>query len=106
MEVHKLMLLFNKPQDVEAFETEWSEHFVALAERMPGIRRIGVIRIAGGPEADPDLHMIHEFFFDNADALESAMTSPEGQAAGKALMSFASASVEILFAEHMEEDRS
>ena len=50
--------------------------------------------------------MIHEFYFDNADALEIAMISPEGQSTGKALMSFASANVEILFAEHMEEDRS
>jgi len=104
--MHKLMLLFKRPQDVAAFETEWSEHFVAVAERMPGIRRIGVIRVTGGPDGDVDLHMIHEFYFDNADALEIAMISPEGQSTGKALMSFASANVEILFAEHMEEDRS
>jgi uncharacterized protein (TIGR02118 family) len=106
MLVHKLMLLFKKPQDVAAFETEWSERFVVLAERMPGIRRIAVIRVTGGPEGGADLHMIHEFYFDNSDALESAMISPEGQAAGKVLMSFASANVEILFAEHMEEDRT
>lgn len=104
--MHKLMLLFKKPQDVVTFETEWSERFVALAERMPGIRRIGVIRVTGGPEGDADLHLIHEFYFDNAEALDSAMSSAEGQAAGKVLMSFAAANVEILFAEHMEESRS
>jgi hypothetical protein len=33
------------------------------------------------------------------------MMSPEGQAAGHALMAFAAGVVNIVFAEHLEEDR-
>lgn len=103
--MHKLMLLFRRPPDIAAFETSWSEEFVARAERMPGLRRVAVTRIQGAAEGTTDLHMVHEFFFDDREALRAAMASPEGQEAGRALMSFASGGVEILFAEHLEEAR-
>jgi len=38
-------------------------------------------------------------------ALQRALASPEGQIAGKALMSFAAEHVTLCFAEHMEEAR-
>jgi hypothetical protein len=49
--------------------------------------------------------MVHEFYFDDLQALQQALASPEGQIAGKALMSFAAEHVTICFAEHMEEAR-
>jgi uncharacterized protein (TIGR02118 family) len=103
--VHKLVLAFRKPDSIDRFEALWSENFVGLAERMPGIKRVTVSRIYGSPDGQPELHLVHEFFFEDADALAQAVTSPEGQAAGKALMSFAAEYVEVSFAEHLEEDR-
>ena len=87
-------------------ETRWSQDFVGLAEKMPGLRRVSVSRILGGPGGEVDLHLVHEFYFDNLTAVQEAMASPEGQAAGKALMEFASESVTLLFAEHLEEARA
>jgi hypothetical protein len=49
--------------------------------------------------------MVHEFYFDDLHALQRALASPEGQIAGKALMSFAAEQVTLCFAEHMEEAR-
>lgn len=103
--MHKLILVFRKSDELDRFEDIWSESFVGLAERMPGIKRVTVSRIYGSPRGETELHLVHEFFFEDAEALMKAITSPEGQAAGKALMAFTGGSVEVAFAEHLEEDR-
>jgi uncharacterized protein (TIGR02118 family) len=102
--VHKLMLLFRRPMDVETFETRWSHDFVRAAEKMPEIRRVTVSRINGGLSNATDLHLVHEFYFDNFRSLRRAMASPNGQKAGKILMSFAAETVTLCFAEHWEDD--
>jgi len=102
--MHKLIVLIRRPQDPAAFEDRWSREFVPRAERMPGLRRVTLSRVSGGLSGTPDLHLVHEFYFDNLEALQSAMASPQGQAAGRALMAFAAAEASLTFAEHMEMD--
>ncbi|MFN2146764.1 MAG: EthD family reductase [Anaerolineales bacterium] len=104
--MHKLMILFRTTADPIELETRWSQNFVRLAEKMPGLRRVSVSRILGGPGGQVDLHLVHEFYFDNLAAVQQAMASPEGQEAGRALMEFAGESATLLFAEHLEEARS
>jgi uncharacterized protein (TIGR02118 family) len=103
--VHKLILIFRPPLDPTIFERRWSEEFVALAERMPGLRRVSLARAYGGPAGATEVYLVHEFYFDDAEALQQAMTSPEGQQAGRALMGFAARQVSLTFAEHLEEER-
>ena len=103
--MHKLMILFERSADILDMETRWSNEFVQRAEAMPGLRRVSVSRVAGGPSGDVDLHMVHEFYFDDFQALQNALSSPEGKVAGIALMSFAADNVTICFAEHLEEAR-
>jgi len=103
--MHKLMILFRRSADSLDVETRWSNEFVKRAEAMPGLRRVSVSRVVGGPAGETDLHMVHEFYFDDLRALQQALSSPEGQVAGKALMSFAAENVTLCFAEHMEEAR-
>jgi uncharacterized protein (TIGR02118 family) len=102
--MHKLMLIFRRQGDTIKLEERWSHEFVPLADQMPGLRRIAVSRIKERPDGLIDLHMVHELFFDDLEGLRSAMASPEGQAAGRALMSFASERVSLYFAEHLEDD--
>lgn len=103
--MHKLILVVHRPSDPVAFDRCWSEDFVPLAERMPGLRRVVVARAYGGPSGATEVHLIHEFYFDDEAALRQAMTSPEGQRAGQALMGFAAGQVSLAFAEHLEENR-
>jgi uncharacterized protein (TIGR02118 family) len=103
--LHKLILVFKLPPDVTTFERRWSEEFVPAAERMPGLRRVSVARTYGGPSGPPEIYLVHEFYFDGEEALHRAMTSPEGQQAGWALMGFAARQVSLAFAEHLEQDR-
>lgn len=102
--MHKLMLLFERPEDSVEFERRWSEEFVPQAERMPGLRRISVSRVTGRVEAgESGLYLVHEFHFENRAALEQAMASEAGQQAGRILVSLAGEAVQLLFAEHMED---
>lgn len=103
--MHKLMVVFRPPLDPTAFERRWSEEFVPLAEKMPGLRRVALARAYGGPTGPTDVYLVHEFFFDDAEALHQAMTSAQGQEAGRALMGFAARQVSLAFAEHLEEVR-
>ena len=103
--MHKLILVFRPPADATTFERRWSEEFVPVAERMPGLRRVSVARAYGGPSGPSEVHRVYEFYFDDEQALRWAMTSPEGQQAGRALMGFAARQVSLTFAEHLEEER-
>lgn len=103
--MYKLVALFKRPADPAAFEHRWAHEFVPLAERMPGIRRIAVSHTQGGPAGPTPFYLTHEFFFDTLDEVRAAMASPEGQAAGRCLMTIAPDDVTLYFAEHLEEER-
>jgi uncharacterized protein (TIGR02118 family) len=100
--MHKLVVLLRGAADSERIERRWSDEFVPLAERMPGLRRVIVGRGAGAPNGRTDVLLVHEFVFDDREALYAALTSPEGQTAGAVLLGFAGAGAEIFFAEHHE----
>jgi uncharacterized protein (TIGR02118 family) len=100
--MHKLVILIHRSPQAETLERRWSDGFVPAAERLPGLRRVVVTRPVGAPASAPRFQLIHELFFDDLDSLQAAMTSPDGQAAGRALMEFASAEAELFFAEHLE----
>lgn len=104
--MHKLTLIFHRQDDTELFESRWSHEFVPQAEEMPGIRKVTVSRVLGGTSPDVDIVLLHEFHFDDRDALEAAMDSPEGQVAGRTLIDIAGDQVEILISEHHEDDSS
>ena len=101
--IYKLVILFQQPSDPSDFERRWSEEFVPLAERLPGLRRIVVSHTHGGPRGPVDIYLIHELHFNGLAELRAAMASPPGVAAGQYLMRLAPRSATLLFAEHMED---
>jgi uncharacterized protein (TIGR02118 family) len=103
--MHKLMVIFHSSDGTADLERQWSDTFVAKAERMPGLRRVSVSRVTGRLVEQTRIQLIHEFYFDDETALHAALASPEGQEAGRALMEFASQDATLLMAEHREEAR-
>ncbi len=101
--IYKLVILFEQPADRAEFERRWSEEFVPLAEKLPGLQRVVVSHTHGGPAGPVDIYLIHELHFDGMPALAAAMTSPEGVAAGQCLVHLAPHAARLLFAEHMED---
>jgi len=102
--MHKLVVVLRSGEAGAALEQGWGERFVPRAERMPGLRKVVVSRPVGAPGGEVQVVLLHELFFDDLESLRSAMVSPEGQAAGRALMDLAPGQVELFFAEHLEMD--
>ena len=97
----KLVLLYKHPSDPNLFEIRYTRNLDKL-KKMPGVRRSQVGSVLGGPGGDALYYRILEFFFEDFDALDKALISPEGVAAGKDLMEFAANQVELLFVETSE----
>lgn len=95
----KLIALYRKPEDPEAFDRHYFEVHAPLAAKMPGLRRMEVARISGSPMGATEFHLIAEMYFDDRRAGDAAMASPEGRAAGKDLMGFAGKVVQLMWAE-------
>ena len=98
----KLIALYSRPDDVEAFERHYREVHTPLVRKMPGLRRLEVSRVTGSPAGEPRYYLIAEMYFDDARALEAALRSDEGRAAGKDLMSFAGGLVHLMTADVSE----
>ena len=100
---YKLIILFRQPPDPAEFERRWSEEFVPLAERLPGLQRVVVSQTHGGPAGPVEFYLVEELHFASQAALTEALSSPEGVAAGQCLVHLAGRLATLLFAEHMED---
>jgi uncharacterized protein (TIGR02118 family) len=105
--MYKLILLFHKPTAPDAdYQLRWSTEFVPLADQLPGLRRVIVSHVQGGPSGPAEVELIHELYFDSREALLEAMGSPAGVAAGQCLVRLTHdqpGAVTMLFADHMED---
>lgn len=93
----KLVALYKKPADPEAFDSHYAGTHVPLVEKWPGLRRVEVGKVTGAVGGDPPYYQIAEMYFDDQDALRAALRSPEARAAGEDLQSFAPGLVTMLY---------
>ncbi len=93
----KLVALYKKPANVEAFEEHYANVHRPLMEKVPGVKKIVITRFFAGPRGEPAYYMMFEAFFQDREALDAALKSPENAAAGKDLMSFARDIVTVMF---------
>jgi uncharacterized protein (TIGR02118 family) len=79
----KLTVLYDRPADVEGFDSHYMGTHVPLAKKVPGLDRIEVTRFDPGPDgAPPRYHLMAELYFADAAAMRSALGSPEGRELG------------------------
>lgn len=96
----KLYAIYQQPADRAAFDTYYFGTHVPLAKKIPGLRGYEVTRgdvmgMAGKHAA----YLIATLSFDSLAAIALAMASPEGQATAADLANFASAGVDVMFAD-------
>ena len=98
----KLIILIQPEIDQEAFFEGWPE-FLEQAEQMPGLARVvsSPVHTALAGEYRP--LAVHELLFDNQPALEKALASEHGVAAGRVLQKITGGAVSLMTAVHMEE---
>jgi uncharacterized protein (TIGR02118 family) len=93
----QLLVLYHQPADVQTFDRYYFETHVPIAKKVPGLRSYVVN--SGSPTmitGSLSPHLIAELEFDSLAELETAMASPEGQAAAADLANFAQAGVTLL----------
>jgi uncharacterized protein (TIGR02118 family) len=101
--MYKFTILFRHPENLETFEYDWAHKFVPIAEKMPGVLRVEVSSIDGGPEGQSELHKMHEFYFESREAMDEAMLSDKGTQAGLRLNAIANGRFSIIFSEVHED---
>ena len=95
----KLLVLYNKPADPAAFNRYYHLTHVPLVKKIPGLRSC---EVSDGPVqalAGTAAHFVAILTFDSLDALNAALSSPEGQAAAADLPNFAPAGATLLICE-------
>jgi uncharacterized protein (TIGR02118 family) len=94
----KLIALYKKPDDIESFDKHYAEVYAPLVKKLPGLRKTEVAKITGSAIGETPNYLICEMYFDSKDALDAALASASGRAAGKDLMSFAANYVTLMYA--------
>jgi hypothetical protein len=98
----KLIILIQPEIDQEAFFDGWPE-FLSHAEQMPSLGRIVSAPVHTRLTGDYQPLMVHELIFETRPALEKALTSEHGVAAGKLLQQITGGAVTLVTAAHMED---
>jgi uncharacterized protein (TIGR02118 family) len=96
----KLIVLYGEPSDRDAFEDYYEHTHLPLAGRMSGVQRFEAGRVIGTPDGSPPpYYRIAELWFENAEQMQAAMGSPEGEATVADLQNFATGGVTVMIAE-------
>ena len=92
----RLVVLYKTPKNKDAFDRYYHATHVPLAKKMPGLRNYdisqGAIQTPSGPA---DVHLVATLTFDSVQAITSALSSAEGQAAAGDLANFADGGAEL-----------
>jgi uncharacterized protein (TIGR02118 family) len=95
--VHRLIVLYPPPADPAAFAAYYEGTHLPLVDAMPGIRSyrysFGVTAPGGG---ESPYFASFEGDFDDEAALNAALASPEGEAAGADVANFATGGAVLL----------
>ena len=100
----KLIALYKRPANVDAFEEHYANVHIGLVEKIPGLRKTEWTRLLAAPDGAAPYYMMYEMYFDNMAAYEAAMKSEENKAAAKDLMSFAGGLITLMLAESYEDE--
>ncbi len=96
----KLVVAYGPPEDTAAFDQHYAETHAPLAQKIPNMRRFEAGRVLGTPDGSPaPFYFIAELWFDDAEQLQNAMGSPEGQAASADVGTFATGGATLMVAE-------
>lgn len=77
----RLLVLYNQPSDVRAFEKQFNEVLVPLTKKMAGLRSYTVSRNIAPSLRGEAYYMVAELDWDDTAAMQRAFQSPEGKEA-------------------------
>jgi uncharacterized protein (TIGR02118 family) len=96
----KLIVLYGKPEDPSAFDAYYASTHAPLAEKIPNLKRYEHGKALGSADgSEAPYYYVADLSFDDADALQAGMSSPEGAAAGADVANFASGGATMFIAQ-------
>jgi len=99
----RMVVTYNTPKDVAAFDKHYFEVHVPLAKKIPGLKKYEVSRgMVATPMGPSPYHLVAILHFDDMAAIKAAFASPEGQAAAADAASFSGDRVSMLLFDHAE----
>ena len=76
----KLLVMYPRPRDVDAFENNYNHQHVPMAvEKLAGKTKIVASKIGGSPQGTPPFHGIAEIHFPSMEALQACAASDGGK---------------------------
>src|ERR1700720_1747140 len=76
----KLVVIYPRPDDIEAFETVYNRDHVPMAvAKLAGKTKIVASKIVGSPQGTPLFHRIAEIHFPSMEALQACAASEGGK---------------------------
>ncbi len=77
----RLLVIYKKRLDAAAFDKHYFETHVPLVKKIPGLRKFDLSHgPVGTPAGESDVHLIATLYFDDLAAMQTGMSSAEGQA--------------------------
>ena len=93
----KILVLYQKPKNVETFDKYYASVHIPLAKKIPDLKKYdvstGAINTPAGPS---DLHLVATLTFDSLAAIGAGMASAEGKATAADLANFADGGAQVL----------
>jgi uncharacterized protein (TIGR02118 family) len=76
----KVVVIYPRPQDEQAFETTYLEHHVPLVEqKLKGITRLVLTKVTGSPQGKVSAYRIAEMYFSSMSDLNTCIESDGGK---------------------------
>jgi uncharacterized protein (TIGR02118 family) len=98
--MHKLIALYQTPDDVAAFLAHYKDVHMPLVRKTPGLSSASASLVkANAMGGEAPYFMVAEMAYADKATFDAAMASPENRAAGKDLMTFARGKVTLLVLE-------
>ena len=101
--MHKLVILIEPLADWTEFHNRWPD-FLRHSESMPGLIREATSQVEKSLFGERPLALMHELYFDSLADLQLALSSADGQAAGRTLHAITRDRLSLFVAECKEED--
>jgi uncharacterized protein (TIGR02118 family) len=99
----RLLAMYKTPKDAKAFNDYYFSTHVPLAKAIPGLRKYEVSKgQIATPTGPSDFHLIAILHFDDAAAIQKALTSPHGMATAADLQNFATGGVDLCMFDDIE----
>jgi uncharacterized protein (TIGR02118 family) len=98
----RLLVLYNTPEDPQAFDRYYSEIHIPLAKQLPGLLRYTVSRNLAALGGDARYYLTAELDWESLEAMQAALASPIGAETAADVSKFASGGSSLMMYEVIE----